>query len=317
MSTSGTSSSDKVVAITGACGFLGGLVKETCDECGYTSIGIDLAVPKSQFEGYVSAEKTRCSEVCDISSKSAVATITKIFIEHKVDTVVHLAGCGNPNADFTSQLMPANVQGTYNVLEAARSSGTVNRVLFASSNHAFIGDKTGTIANQDDDSLENRKLGRKLVPGVLLSSTPLVKTGSPYSADSLYGVSKVMGEQLCQYFSVVLQSFHVISLRIGWCLYDDPYQASRDHHPELAAYLRSVWLSKEDFKGFVRAALQKPLSLSSSSLSKSSSPTAKQHLKAFLVSMNSKNCFDMTATIATLGYQPKDNSETFWEKAAI
>jgi uronate dehydrogenase len=51
-----------------------------------------------------------------------------------IDCVVHLAGI--PGADTWEKILPMNIEGCYNVFEAARRCG-VRRVVFASSNHAF------------------------------------------------------------------------------------------------------------------------------------------------------------------------------------
>jgi uronate dehydrogenase len=50
-----------------------------------------------------------------------------------IDCVIHLAGV--PEEDVWEKVLPLNIEGCYNVFEAARSAG-VRRVVFASSNHA-------------------------------------------------------------------------------------------------------------------------------------------------------------------------------------
>ncbi|MFZ9234277.1 MAG: NAD-dependent epimerase/dehydratase family protein, partial [Hylemonella sp.] len=50
-----------------------------------------------------------------------------------IDCVIHLAGV--PEEDSWDKVLPLNIEGCYNVFEAARSAG-VRRVVFASSNHA-------------------------------------------------------------------------------------------------------------------------------------------------------------------------------------
>ena len=52
-----------------------------------------------------------------------------------VDMVVHLAFWMR-NTDFVEQGIPTNIEGTYNIYEAARING-VKRVIFGSSNHVF------------------------------------------------------------------------------------------------------------------------------------------------------------------------------------
>jgi nucleoside-diphosphate-sugar epimerase len=101
--------------------------------------------------------------------------------------VLHLAG--NPSTAATwDEVRPANIDGTFNVFEAARRHG-IGKVVFASTNHVM-----GFYA------LEER------FP---------VDTRSAIRPDSLYGVSKAFGEALARYYS---DSFGMstICLRIGW-----------------------------------------------------------------------------------------------------
>lgn len=51
-----------------------------------------------------------------------------------IDCVIHLAGM--PEEDAWEKILPLNIEGCYNVFEAARRQG-VRRVVFASSNHAI------------------------------------------------------------------------------------------------------------------------------------------------------------------------------------
>ncbi|MDL5602124.1 NAD(P)-dependent oxidoreductase [Bacillus subtilis] len=55
-----------------------------------------------------------------------------------IHTVIHLAADPNPDADFTSSLLPVNIIGTYNMLFAAKAQGC-KRFIFASSAQAIEG----------------------------------------------------------------------------------------------------------------------------------------------------------------------------------
>lgn len=101
-----------------------------------------------------------------------------------MDTVVHLAGDPNPNANW-DHLLDANIMGTYNLMKAARAAG-VRRVVYASSIHAVSG----------------------YPPDVQ------VKTNEPVNPGDLYGVSKCFGEALGRYFAEQ-EGMSVIALRIG------------------------------------------------------------------------------------------------------
>jgi nucleoside-diphosphate-sugar epimerase len=130
--------------------------------------------------------------------------------------VVHLAGQREPSADW-SALRGPNIEGVYNLFEAARRN-SVEKVVFASSNHA-----TGYLDKQHQ--------------------WPIAETEPP-RPDSLYGVTKAFGEVMGRYASDYY-GMSVIFLRIGWVL-DRP-------HNETA--LR-MWLSNGDLGRLAIGALE-------------------------------------------------------------
>lgn len=100
-----------------------------------------------------------------------------------VDAVVHLGGERNENT--WDVIRDQNIDGIYNVLEAARLSN-VRRVVYASSAHA-----TG-----------------------FYPRTQTIDVGMPYRADSLYGASKAFGEVLGRLYADKY-GLQIVCLRIG------------------------------------------------------------------------------------------------------
>jgi uronate dehydrogenase len=100
-----------------------------------------------------------------------------------VDAVVHLAG--QPTEAPWPVIRDTNIDGTFQVFEAARRAG-VRRVVYASSNHAV-----GSTPLADDQPAD-----------------------LPPRPDTLYGVSKVFGEALGRYY-VDRYGMRVACLRIG------------------------------------------------------------------------------------------------------
>jgi uronate dehydrogenase len=100
-----------------------------------------------------------------------------------VDSIVHLAG--QPTEAPWPVIRAANLEGTFQVFEAARRAG-VQRVVYASSNHAVGFTPTGREQPAD----------------------------LPPRPDTLYGVSKVFGEALGRYY-VERYGMQVACLRIG------------------------------------------------------------------------------------------------------
>ncbi len=99
------------------------------------------------------------------------------------DAVVHLGG--QPNEASWETIVASNIEGLRNIYEAARKFG-IERVVFASSHHAV-----GMYGR-------NRKIGSHNQP----------------RPDSLYGVSKVLGEALASYYADKY-GLRSLSIRIG------------------------------------------------------------------------------------------------------
>jgi uronate dehydrogenase len=100
-----------------------------------------------------------------------------------VDAIVHLAGI--PTEVAWKHLLPANIDGSFQVFDAARRAG-VPRIVYASSNHAA---------------------------GFWPADAPLPADVAP-RPDTLYGVSKAFGEALARYY-VDRYGLQIACLRIG------------------------------------------------------------------------------------------------------
>jgi uronate dehydrogenase len=137
-----------------------------------------------------------------------------------VSAVVHMAG--QPTEAPWPRIRTANIDGAYEVFEAARRAG-VPRVVYASSNHA-VGFTPVAPAASD-------------IPAEIPADTPP-------RPDTLYGVSKVFGEALGRYY-VDRYGMRVACLRIGT-------------FAERPTHLRSLstWLSPADCARLVDACLR-------------------------------------------------------------
>lgn len=107
------------VAITGAAGHIGSLVRGGLKDRAARSVLIDRT-------GLTSRSPTEEVHRIDLRDAEAVAAALK-----DVDAVVHLGGI--PDEAPLPELLDVNVRGTHNVLEGARRQG-VRRVVLASSN---------------------------------------------------------------------------------------------------------------------------------------------------------------------------------------
>jgi uronate dehydrogenase len=153
------------VVITGAAGTIGSALRERLPAHGWQLRSFDRsAVPGGLIGDITSA--------ADLDAAFAGA-----------DAVVHLAGQA-VEAPWPV-VREANIEGTFQVFEAARRAG-IRRVVYASSNHAAGFTPVGSEQPAD----------------------------LPPRPDTLYGVSKVFGEALGRYY-VDRYGMQVACLRIG------------------------------------------------------------------------------------------------------
>ena len=148
------------------------------------------------------------ADVCD--SKALLEAV------RGVDAIVHLAGIST-EAPF-DDILHANIEGTWRVLDAARRAG-VPRVVYAGSTHAI---------------------------GFTPRSETLLGTNVPLRPDTNYGVSKAFGESVARFY-VDRYGMRIACLRIGSC----------DDRPRSPRWL-STWLSPGDAVRLVDACLRAP-----------------------------------------------------------
>ena len=186
--------------------------------------------------------------VCDLFDADAVLKMTR-----DVDLVIHMGGAVGSELPFDTVLQ-ANVIGFKNLYEACRKNG-VKRVVWGSSNHA-VGFYPRT-----------QRLDASVTP----------------RPDSFYGVSKIFGEAMAQYY---WDKFKVesVSIRIGSCF---PKPIDRR--------MLSTWLSYPDFVHLIECTLRAP---------------RVEHTVVYGVSNNDSQLWD-NRMAAHLGYRPKDNAEEF------
>lgn len=134
-----------------------------------------------------------------------------------IDCVIHLAAI--PEEDSWDKILPMNIEGCYNVFEAARRQG-VRRVVFASSNHAVGFYRRETFI---DTMVQPRPDGR-------------------------YGVSKVFGEAVGRLYADKY-AMSVACLRIG------SFRAS--DRPSESRHLLT-WISHRDMAQLARRCVEHP-----------------------------------------------------------
>jgi uronate dehydrogenase len=167
----------RTVLVTGGAGRIGTYLRRGLPALGWRPRLLDRVPPTPGADA-----ETVTADVTDRAAVAAAVT--------GVDAVVHLAGVMRADAEF-GEILTANIDGTFAVLDAARQAG-VRRFVYASTNHAN---------------------------GFTPRSAGFPSPGGD-RPDSYYGVSKLFGEALGRLYAD-RYGMQVACLRIGSC-FDAP-----------------------------------------------------------------------------------------------
>ncbi|MGW9025203.1 NAD-dependent epimerase/dehydratase family protein [Streptomyces sp. NPDC055722] len=191
----------RTVLLTGAAGGLGTLMRGLLPGYGYELRLLDMR----PVEGAPDAI------TADLADREALREAVR-----GVDAIIHLAGISLEST--FDKILKANIEGTYNLYEAAREEG-VRRIVFASSNHAV-----GFTPRPEGDD-------------------PLIPIDTSRRPDTFYGLSKSFGEDLAQLYWDK-HGLETVSVRIGSC-FPEP----------TSVRMLSVWMSPQDGARLFHAAL--------------------------------------------------------------
>ncbi len=187
----------KKLLITGASGKLGA-------QCRAGLKPIAETIRLSDRSGVTDAAPHEEIVHCDLGDKDAVEAMVD-----GCDGIVHLGGQSNEAAwDIVRN---ANIDGVFNLYEAARKSSVTPRIIFASSNHAIGFHK----------------------------QTERLDANARTRPDGLYGVSKVFGEAIASMYHDKF-GIETACVRIGSC-----FPEPRNHR------MLASWLSHADFLALI------------------------------------------------------------------
>jgi uronate dehydrogenase len=196
----------RTVLLTGAAGGMGTLMRELLPATyGYRLRLFDVMPIEGEPDAITA----------DLADKEALREAVR-----GVDAIIHLAGI-SLEAPF-EKILRANIEGTYNLYEAAREAG-IRRIVFASSNHA-VG----------------------FTPRPATTPAPaesLVPIDTPRRPDTFYGLSKSFGEDLASFYWDK-HGIETVAIRIGSC-FPEP----------TSVRMLSVWMSPPDGARLLHAAL--------------------------------------------------------------
>ena len=154
------------VAVTGICGDVGGFVAREFRAAGHEVVGVDLREPATL--------ELAAFHQADIEDLPA---LTAAFAG--CDAVVHLAALREPGLAADDVVFRLNTMGTFNALEAAVAGGA--RRLVLASSEAVLGFSFST---------------QTITPAYFP-----IDEGHPTLPQDPYGLSKLVGEELCAAYS--------------------------------------------------------------------------------------------------------------------
>ena len=197
---------------------------------------------------------------------------------NRVSAVVHLAAKNPyPEADWNDATVSLDM--TQHVCQAASDSATVERLVFATSNHVM-----GRYKNA------NLKPG-ELHTGLDAGVGTIWNTGKVDMDSTVYAVAKFAGERLCKALGAGGQTTFVC-VRIGWC---QP-GANRPETLSDNTWFRTMWLSNRDFCHLFTRALEA-----------NSSHWPDGCVIVNGMSNNAGMVWNLEATRDYLGYDPRDD----------
>lgn len=193
-----------------------------------------------------------------------------------VDLVIHLAAIVQVAGGWEN-ILKYNIEGTYNVFEAARQAG-VRRVVYASSG--------STISNWERTAPYDA-----VVEGSHVGTWERLDHESPVRPTELYGCSKVWGEALARHFSDSY-GISMICVRIGHVSESDRPESNRDF---------SVWCSQRDISQMIQRCVDAPSDLDFEIF--------------YAVSNNRWNYRDIEHARKTIGYVPVDSADDYRDES--
>jgi nucleoside-diphosphate-sugar epimerase len=221
----------KSVLVTGLNGVVGNAIQKGLEE---------------HFELFALSRTGKCNLPEHRIFRGDISDINSIQDAFKnIEVVLHLAADGGkPDGDGSdvpwNSILENNIIGTYNVFESARQYN-VKRIVFASSG--------ATISGYEKDCPYSEIISNKELSDRIIS--PKIFHDSPPRPSSLYGVSKLFGENLGNFFAETYK-MSIICIRIGSVYTDDIPKTLRD---------RAIWCSHWDLTQIIIRSIQAPLSL--------------------------------------------------------
>ena len=285
------------IAITGAEGELGSILRQQLWERGYT-IRAFSRTPKVAVAGSVATEADGRIGWCHECRVADLSVADGSFSGQLAgcDAVIHLAALAKPWEPY-ERIHANNMLVDQAVFEEAARS-CCKRVVFASTNHV----QHGKSMRSTPETLDSTRFGAHLGG----AGQPLMKASDEPDPDSFYAVSKLLGESLGRLYARE-HGLEFVALRIGWIVKEaNPLDSSWVGTDDNREYMRAMNLGHHDCQEIFGRALDVEIP-GGFRLGKGSFGIA------YAVSNNSRRVFDLSSTEALLGYAPVEDVECFFQ----
>jgi nucleoside-diphosphate-sugar epimerase len=209
------------ILVTGSAGRIGRAVVAELVARGHDVVGFDR-IPTPG----VPADRSVVGSLIDAAALARAATSARAIVHLAAtpdDTQYPRGAAPNDGDNFLSELLPNNVVGPYQIVEAARVLG-IPRVILAS---------TGQV-----------------IGGHILTGNVPVPLDAPYYPRYLYACTKVFLEALGQVYARE-HGIEVLAVRLGWC----PRPGQEEEFLQ-SAFGKDVYLSPGDAGRFFAAAVE-------------------------------------------------------------
>jgi uronate dehydrogenase len=193
-----------------------------------------------------------------------------------VHTVFHLAADATAQQSWPNVVGP-NLDAVIHVFQAVAGSGTVRRVVYASSNHVMGGYKDDPDTPLLTTDLPPRPGAHYVVSGEQRDSTP-------------YAATKLFGERLGKCFAEA-HDLSVLAVRFGWVR--PGHNRAEDVPMERGPWFRLMWLSNRDYCHLMDCCLDADPALRFAILHGMSANTGMR--------------WDLRTTKQLVGYRPQDD----------
>ncbi len=214
------------VIITGAAGKIGSQIVEELSDLHELYL-IDRSPVPGRQSMVADLAQARVRSYRKPWSKSRLPRWMSAF--EGAGVVIHLAANPSPKATWP-QLLPDNIQATWNVIEAAVRYH-VPRIVYASSNHAV------------------KALEKTLAPACYTCEGSKIDSDALPRPHTVYGISKAFGEMTGRLFVDEGQLTSFIAVRIG---HYNPVIPPKDK-------FRNLWIGPQDIRSLFRRCVEAEL----------------------------------------------------------